>query len=212
MFKKIISFLFVPPFILVSVILIHSQEKPGSDTVVINDFSIPSDSGVIPAEKVDFKDASIWAHNKGFTLVADSPPVIDNKALILTQYQTIIPVSGYKKDLLYRIYFDFLRFKQSDIVINSKLKIFIRDIYGNKHQVGVADSSYMSYNKIFEVSVPFDLSYPGKFDIIIHEYSVKTGNWGVWDIIVTSKKLDEIELIPVESAEKMKEIESKIFK
>jgi len=70
----------------------------------------------------------------------------------------------------------------------------------------------MSDKKRFDVSVPFDLSYPGKFDIIIHEYSEKNGNWGIWDIVVTSKKINEIELMPIDSSGKMKEIESKIFK
>ncbi len=212
MSRQIINFLLVLAFILSAYISNYPQSISESDTVVINSISIKTETGDAVAESVDFKSASDWAYNGHLNLTPDSPPVVDNKAFFITQYQTVIPVSGYKKELLYRIYFDFLRYKQKSVPFNTKLKIFIRDIYGNKRQVGTADLSYMSDKKIFEVSIPFDLSYPGKFDIIIHEYSRKTGNWGIWDIIVTSKKINEIDVMPIDSAEKIREIEPKIFK
>lgn len=212
MSSKIINFLFVLSFIFSAYSYIYPQIISESDTVIINNINIKTETGESPAESIDFKDASNWANNLYLTLAPDAPPLIDNKAFFITQYQTVIPVTGYKKELLYRIYFDFLRYSQKNVPFNSKLKIFIRDIHGNKRQIGTADLSYMSDKKLFEVSIPFDLSYPGKFDIIIHEYSGKTGNWGIWDIIVTSKKINEIEIMPIESVEKIKEIEPKIFK
>jgi len=212
MTRKYIIFFLVPLFIFCIFGIIHSQSIPESDTVVFNSINIKTDIGESPADVVDFKDAANWAYNLRLTLTPDAPPVIDNKAFFITQYQTVIPVSGYKKDLLYRIYFDFLRYSQSGVPFNSKLKISVRDMSGNQRLIGIANINYMSDKKIFEVSVPFDLSYPGKFDIIINEYSGKTGNWGIWDIIVTSRKLNEIEIMPIESADKMKEIEPKIFK
>lgn len=212
MSRQIINFLSVLTFILAASVSNYPQNISDSDTVVINSITIKTETGESPAESVDFKDAANWAYNLRLSLSPDAPPVTDNKAFFITQYQTVIPVTGYKKELLYRIYFDFLRYKQNNVPFNTKLKIFVRDIYGNKRHIGTADLSYMSDKKIFEVSIPFDLSYPGRFDIIIHEYSGKTGNWGLWDIIVTSKKINEIEIMPIDSAEKIKEIEPKIFK
>jgi hypothetical protein len=209
---KYINFFIVPALILMITGFIYSQDIPERDTIIINSVKIKTDTGTSDSESVDFKDAFNWAYNLRLTLTPDAPPLADNKAFFITQYRTVIPVSGYKKDLLYRIYFDFLRYTQDSVPFNSKLKIFIRDMYGNERQIGTADTRYMSDKKIFEVSIPFDLSYPGKFDIIIHEYSGKTGNWGIWDIIVTSKKINEIEIMPIDSADKIKEIEPKIFK
>ena len=212
MSRKYTNFFLVPAFILIVSVLSHSQDNPVGDTIIINSVNLKTETGDLSAESIDFKDASEWAYGKHLTLAADAPPVVDNKAFFITQYQTVIPVTGYNKDLLYRIYFDFLRYSQKNLPFNSKLKILIRDINGRKREIGTADVSYMSDKKIFEVSIPFDLSYPGKFDIIIHEYSGKTGDWGIWDIIVTSKKINEIEIMPIESSEKINEIEPKIFK
>lgn len=209
MLRKSIKFLFIIPIIISS---IYSQNISESDTIIINTINIKSHTGEMPAESITFDEAKKWAHNAALTLLSDSPPVIDNCAFFLTNYQTIVPVKGYKKELMYKVYFDFLKYKEAAVPFNSILKIYIRDIYGNKRLAGTADLSYMTGKKIFEVSVPFDLSYPGSFDIIIQEYSDKTGCWGIWDIIVTSKKLNEIEITPVDSAEKIKGTEEKIFK
>jgi len=212
MFRRFINFFLMLTFIIAVSAYIYPQNNSESDTIIINSINIKSAAGEIAAESIDYKEAAEWAHNIHLTLLPDALPVTDNNAFILTQFQSVIPVSGYKKDLLYNLYFDFFRFNEKNVHFNTKLKIFIRDVYGNKRLIGTADSGKMSGKKIFEVSIPFDLSYPGKFDIILNEYSEKTGNWGIWDIIVTSKKLDEIDVSPANSSEKTMEIEPKIFK
>jgi hypothetical protein len=212
MFRIKISFFLVCAFIITTSVFVHSQIDSESDTVVINSISLKSEAGESEVEIVDYKTVSEWAYHLNLKLVPDAPPFVDGKGFLLSGHQTIILVTGYKKNLIYTIYFDFMRYSQNAPPFNSKLKIFIRDIYGNKRQVGTADITYMTDEKKFEVPVPFDLSYPGRFDIIIHEYAGTAGNWGIWDIIVTSKKLNEIELMPIDSESKIKEIEPKIFK
>ncbi len=212
MFRIKISLFLVCAFIIAASMFAYSQIDSESDTVVINSVVVKSESGESEVEAVDFKTVSEWAYHLNLNLIPDAPPFADGKGFFLSGYQTVIPVTGYKKDLMYRIYFDFLRYSQDTLPFNSKLKIFIRDVQGNKRQVGTADVTYMSDKKKFEVTVPFDLSYPGRFDIIIHEYAGKAGNWGIWDIIVTTKKINEIELMPIDSKSAIKEIEPKIFK
>lgn len=212
MFRKYIDFFLVSAFIIAASGIVYSQMNSESDTVVINSINIKTETGESQADIVDFKTASEWAYSRRLTLAPDAPPLVDGKAFFITQYQTVIPVTGYKKDLMYSIHFDFLRYSQNTLPFNTKLKIFVRDMYGNKRHIGTADMSCMSDKKKFEVSIPFDLSYPGRFDIILHEYAGNTGNWGIWDIIVTSKKINEIELMPIESQSIIKEIEPKIFK
>lgn len=212
MFRIKIEVFLVCTFIIAVSTLVHSQINSGSDTVVINSIVAKTETGKAEIEMLDFKTIAEWAYHLNLNLVPDAPPLVDSKGFFLSDYQTVIPVTGYKKDLMYTIYFDFMRYRQNNLPFNSKLKIFIRDIYGNKRQVGIADITYMSDKKNFEVSVPFDLSCPGSFDIIVHEYAGKSGNWGIWDIIVTSKKMNEIELMPIDSKSDIKEIEPKIFK
>jgi hypothetical protein len=209
MLRKSIIFLFLLPLLIAT---IYSQADPGKDTLINYSITARTTNGDMPAENVNFNNAKDWANNLSLTLIPDSPPVIDNSAFFLTNFQTVIPVTGYKKELMYKVFIDFLKYREAKVPFNSILKIYIRDINGNRKLVGIADLSYMTSKKIFEVPVPFDLSYPGRFDIIIQEYSGRTGCWGIWDIIVTSKKINEIELIPIDSTEKMKQSEEKIFK
>ena len=209
MLRKSIIFLFIFPLIISS---IYSQNTSESDTVIINSVNRKSHSGEIPVENVTFTEAKKWAYNTGLTLVPDSPPYVDNNAFFLTDYQTVVTVKGYKRELMYKIYIDFLKYRGKKLPFNSFLKFFIKDIYGNKRLAGTADLRYMYEGKIYEISVPFDLSYPGSFDIIIQEYSDKPGCWGIWDIIVSSKDLSEIKPVSVDSVEKIREVEEKIFK
>ena len=66
-------------------------------------------------------------------------------------------------------------------------------------------------NKIFETLIPYELSYTGRFDIIVREYSDVPGKWGIWDMIITEKKIDRIDIIKPDRSEKIKEFVPKIF-
>jgi hypothetical protein len=210
--KKYILFLLMLPLIFINSGNIYSQVDLLTDTVFINSVNIKTRIGDTLSGTVSYNEAKKWAYNFSLTLLPDSPPLIDNNAFFLTQYQTVIPVSGYNRELMYKIYIDFLRYSESSVPFSSRLKIYIRDIYGNKKLAGTADPGCMTAKKIFEIPVPFDLSYTGRFDIIIQEHSEKSGCWGIWDLIVSSRKLSEIEIKPVDSEKKIKEIEEKIFK
>jgi len=200
-------------FLIILLLLpVYTQNVPESDTIIINTINFKKGMDDIAVEIVDYKHASMWANNIGLTLLPDSPPVIDNKGFFINQFQVEIPVSGYKRDLFYKVYFDFFRYKESNLPFNSKLKIFIRDLYGNTKHVGTVEASFMSGNKLFEAEIPYDLSYTGKFFIIIHEYAKKTENWGIWDIIVTSRKISELDENLIKSSLKNEEPKLKISK
>lgn len=192
--------------------ILHPQQNQDADTIIINSINIKTETGESPAEPVDNREAARWAYNNGLTLIGDESPVVDNSAFFITQYQTFIPVSGYKKDKLYRLYIDFLKFEQRRIPFNTRLKIFIGSSSGERREIAVADVNCMKKGNFFQADIPFELSYTGRFDIIIHEYSSHNGNWGIWDIIISSKKINEIEVPPVDSAKKLNEAELKIFK
>ena len=145
------------------------------------------------------------------TALKDAPPFIDNVAFFLTKPHIEIPVSGLEKGKSYSLFIDFVRYRNKNIPFEGMLKIFIRDIHGNSQLVGTADSAVLSSGGLFETLIPFNLSYSGTFTIIIHEYSMKTGNWGIWDIIITSKKTGEFELPKPEKRSELKGAGLKIF-
>jgi hypothetical protein len=194
---------------------LYPQNTPESDTIVINSINIKKGTDGIAVETaveiIDFKYAADWAYNIGLTLLPDSPPVIDNKGFFIKQFQVEIPVSGYKRDLFYKAYFDFFRYKEKP-PFDSKLKIYIKDIYNNMRHAGTAETSCLTGNKLFEIDIPYDLSYPGKFYIVIHEHARKAENWGIWDIIVTSRKISELDENFIKSLLKNEETKLKISK
>ena len=180
-------------FILFLLLPVYPLDKPASDTIVINSINIKKELNDIAVEIIDYKYAVTWAYNIGLTLLPDSPPVIDNKGFFINKFQIEIPVSGYNKDLIYKAYFDFFCYKEKNPPFDSKLKIYIRDIYDNEKYIATVEKNCMSADKLFAADIPYDLSYTGKFFIVIHEYARETGNWGLWDIIVTSRKIGELD-------------------
>jgi hypothetical protein len=180
-------------FIILVLIPAYSQNTSESDTIIIKSINIKKGVDDVAVESIDYKNASMLAYNTGLTLLPDAPPVIDNNGFFIKQIQVEIPVTGYKRELFYKAYFDFFRYKEKKIPFNTKLKISIKDIYGNIKHVGTAETSCMTGNNLFEVDIPYDLSYQGKFYIVLHEYAQKAEHWGIWDIIVTSRKISELD-------------------
>ena len=180
-------------FIILILFPLYSQDALESDTIIINSININTGAGETAVEIVDYKHVSSWAYNVGLTLLPDAPPVIDNNGFFIKQFQVEIPVSGYKRDLFYKAYFDFFRYKEKNIPFSSRLTIYIKDIYGNMRHVGAVEKNCMTGNNLFEVDIPYDLSYPGNFYIVMHEHSQKAENWGIWDIIITSRKISELD-------------------
>jgi hypothetical protein len=199
-------------FIILNIFPVYSQNAPESDTIIINSININTGAEETTVEIIDYKHAAAWAYNIGLTLLPDAPPVIDNKGFFIKQFQVEIPISGYKRDLFYKAYFDFFRYKEKNLPFNSILKIYIKDIYDNMKHVRTAEISSLASNKLFEVDIPYDLSYPGKFYIVIHEHSQKAENWGIWDIIVTSRKISELDENFIKSSLKNEETKLKISK
>jgi hypothetical protein len=85
-------------------------------------------------------------------------------------------------------------------------------MYDNIKHVGTAETDCLTGNNLFVVDIPYDLSYTGKFYIIIHEYAQKNETWGIWDIIVSSRKINEIDENFVKSLLKNEETKLKISK
>ncbi|HPS59461.1 MAG TPA: hypothetical protein PK514_15270 [Spirochaetota bacterium] len=182
------------------------------ETFIINEVSGPPDtSSDALVSYIDYRTINSRAKSMRQTTVDDAAPYIDNIAFFLVQPRIECPVNGLEKGKNYTIFIDFVRYRGKRIPFDGTLKIFIKDAYGNEQLIGTVDSSIFYSDKIFSAEIPFNLSYSGSFAIIIHEYSMKTGNWGIWDIIVTSKRFDEIGEIKSETTPQLKDSGTKIF-
>jgi hypothetical protein len=175
---------------------VQSALPQRADTFIINEVSGPPDTSIYaPVKYIDYRDINIRARSMKLTAVSDAEPYIDNTAFFLLHPRIEFPVTGLEKGKRYNLFIDFVRYRGRKVPFDGIIKIFIRDAYGNEQLVGTVDDRVFYSDKIFAAEIPFNLSYTGIFTIIIHEYSMETGNRGIWDIIVTSKNIAEIDTI-----------------
>lgn len=187
-------------------------EDTGKDTFIINEIASPPDSSSdCLVTYLDYKKINDWATTLRMSAIEDSLPLTDGKAFFIVHPQITVPVNGLKKGERYFLYIDFVRYTGKSSPVNSTLKIFIEDYKGNREHVKTIEYSSVFTDKLFKTEIPFNLSNSGVFNIIIEEYSAKTGYWGIWDMIVSSKKIEDIEQINIDNRPELKEDKPKIF-
>ncbi|MCU0849288.1 MAG: hypothetical protein MUD12_15505 [Spirochaetes bacterium] len=134
---------------------------------------------------VSEKDLYNWAISNGLKLLEDQKPIIGRKALIISKYGSRIFVSGLERDRRYRMWIDFVLFRNtSRIYPGARLEIGIFNKKNGIKQLGdfIIDDLTGSPEKI---DIPHTYSRDGSFDIIFREYSAERGIWGVWDVIIS---------------------------
>ena len=180
------------------------------DTIIINPLS--AETGRNRLYFIDYTGLGKWGKPKGLKIQEDLPPVVDGISFFTPDYSAEFNIAGYDREKNYRLLIDFVRYEGKPGPLNSLLKIWGRDIKGKMILIAEINEKILEQNKIFETLVPYELSSPGRFDIIVREYSDTPGKWGIWDMIITAKRTDQLEIIRPDASEKMKEIEPKIFK
>ena len=184
-----------------------------TDTVIINEVSGPPDSSSdAVVNYLNYQKVNEWALTLKMTAINDNPPVTDGIAFFPVHPQIEISVKNLKKGERYFIYIDFVKYLNGKVDIDSTLKIFVQDIYGKRSLISQYRFSSLFSDKIFKAEIPFNLSNPGSFTIIIQEHSAKTGYWGIWDIIVSSRGIEDITPLNIDKRQEMKETGPKIFK
>lgn len=181
-----------------------------ADVIIIN--PLDGDLSANRLYKINYAAISKWAKPQGFNVKMDAPPVIDGVAFYTPDFFAEFKVEGYDRNREYKLYIDFVRFEGETSYINSILKIWGRDSSGKMYLIAEINRQILNKDKIFETLIPYELSYPGSFNIIVREYSDTPGKWGIWDMIITDKELEQIELTRPDASERLKEIEPKIFK
>lgn len=204
-------------FIFYSPLLSQKNNPAGSDTekdtFIINE--VPGAGGTLNdalVSYINYKEINEWAETLKMSAIEDSPPVIDGTAFFIIKPHIEIPVIGLKKGERYYLYIDFVKYRGNRIAVNSFLKLFIKDNFGNKQFVTSVEYPELFKEGIFRTEIPFNLSYSGSFTIIIQEFSCKSGSWGIWDIIISSKDIEEIERTSPDIKPEIKNTGPKIFK
>ncbi|HOK01224.1 MAG TPA: hypothetical protein PLD85_01905 [Spirochaetota bacterium] len=162
------------------------------DTIIINP------SNLLEGLKfLSYRDLFNWAKFNSLQVFKDSPPVVDNYAFYMLNYKKSFLVEGYQRDLIYYLYIDFVRFKGRKNIITSKLRISIKNIYEKVHTLAELNESILSQDYCI-IPLPYEVTIHGKFYLLFDELSDTPGKWGIWDIIISSKKLREINFIQID--------------
>jgi len=134
---------------------------------------------------VSEKDLYNWAISNGLKLLEDQKPIIGRKALIISKYGSRIFVPGLERDRRYRMWIDFVIFRNtSRMYPGARLEVAI---FSKKNGIShlrdfIIDDLTGSPEKI---DIPYTYSQDGSFDIIFREYSAERGVWGIWDVIIS---------------------------
>lgn len=126
-----------------------------------------------------------WAASKGLDLMNDREPVVDDTAAYVGPYGSTITINGMSRDGRYRLWIDFVRFTPGEKRPVSQLKIFASARNMDSRCISVVRPSDIGDSYYF-VDIPQTISARGAVELRFVEYGASSGNWGVWDIIVSA--------------------------
>lgn len=128
-----------------------------------------------------------WGKGKNLSLIDDDKPVANNSASFIPSVGVSFTVTGFKPQLTYNMWVDFVRFKfDKNPGIYSKLAVFV-----DGRQVDEIVWGKLDEKVLYKVELPIDLTYDGESTITFREYAMNYGYWGVWDIIVAPGDLPD---------------------
>ncbi len=124
-----------------------------------------------------------WGRARGLVVVDDRGPVIDSTAAFVGPEGSSIAVSGLSRWKRYRLWIDFVRFRDARKCPPSMLRIFASVPRGGPiilRELRQEDlgEGYCS------IELPAETTVHGTAEILFTEYSPRPGLWGVWDIII----------------------------
>ena len=130
-------------------------------------------------------EIAAWGPGKGFVVEDDREPVVDHMAAYVSSRGSVVSIGGLSRGVCYRVWIDFVRIRYGKDGPPSTLKIFAAAPGFEKRSVetflqGDCAEGYRHFD------LPLDMTSMGSVELIFVEYAPRPGNWGVWDIIVSS--------------------------
>lgn len=134
-----------------------------------------------------------WGRARGLHVVDDRGPVVDGTAAFVSPGGSSIVVSGLSRVKRYRVWIDFVRFRDARQCPPALLRI-----YASVPRGGPIILRELRQEDLGEgycsIELPAETMVRGTAEILFTEYSHRPGLWGVWDIIIA-----EGDLLPARS-------------
>ncbi len=125
-----------------------------------------------------------WGASQGLSLLEDRGPVMDQTAACVGPFGSVILVNGLSREGRYRVWIDFIRFRTAGGYPDSLLKIYAAGPGMEECLIDEIRYSDMG-DSYYHADIPMAVSSRGSAEIRFVEFSSASGNWGIWDIIVT---------------------------
>lgn len=124
-----------------------------------------------------------WGRARGLHVVDDREPVVDGTAAFVSPGGSSIVVSGLSRWKRYRLWIDFVRFRDARQCPPALLRI-----YASVPRGGPVLLRELRQEDLGEgycsIELPAETMVRGTAEILFTEYSPRPGLWGVWDIII----------------------------
>lgn len=122
-----------------------------------------------------------WGRGRKLFLIGDLSPVADGTASFVSKFGSSVELSNLSQHSQYTLWIDFVKFRdveKSDI--SSRL-----EIYADREKIAEFDVKKLPEDKYAAVDIPDEITFKGGCVITFREYSMNTGMWGVWDMIIS---------------------------
>lgn len=124
-----------------------------------------------------------WGRSRRLVVVDDRGPVVDGMAAFVGPGGSSIAVAGLSRWKRYRIWIDFVRFRDAGSCPPAMLRITASAPAGASVMLCELRQGDLGEG-YYAIDMPPETTVRGAVEITFTEYSSRPGLWGVWDIII----------------------------
>ncbi len=136
---------------------------------------------------LDRFDVRSWAKSHGMAVLDDREPVVDNRAVFVSEFGSRLIVAGLDRERRYTLWLDFVTFVRPRHGLPvSNLEISARGSDGRFvrfHTVSLGE-----FTGLYRLDIPYEFTVNGRVELRFYDTSRYRNLWGMWDIIVTDEK------------------------
>jgi hypothetical protein len=135
--------------------------------------------------QADFATIRRWALNRNLSIIPDSPPFADKNAHFVSRAGSFVKIRDLDPNAQYTLYVDFVSYGGGNGSIVSRLDIRCDGEKVSELRFGEQGPGYVA------VPIPRNQTLDGEVTVLFDDFSVSSGVWGIWDMILSDGPLPE---------------------
>lgn len=165
--------------------LASRQGRDDSSPIVINPGSVHEGERMREwRHSFSLRHIREWGRSRGLEVIDDRGPIVDGTAAFVGPAGSSIVVTGLSRWMRYRLWIDFVRFRNTRSYPPAMLRLSAEVPGGGT--IMLCDLRQGDLGEgYWYVDLPPEATIRGSAEITFTEYSQRPGLWGVWDIIIS---------------------------